>query len=289
MARRIPLLALLLGISLPQPATAESLTVGGTVRTYQLFVPPGGRGPRPTVVLLHGRWGWGGQLRRSSGFDRVAARRGFVAVYPDGLAHRWNDGRQPDRNGANDAGFLLALIDRLIAGKIADPRRIYLGGHSNGAILAERMACEHADRLAGFFLVAGAQPANLPCHPSRALPAIFFHGTADRLVPYAGGAAGDDRGRVLSFDQTVALWTRANGCGGAKPPQLLDRVPSDATAAEIVDYAGCRAPLRRVTLRGAGHGWPGAHNLVLRMFTGPETAEIDASEGIGEFFTAARP
>ena len=42
---------------------------------------------------------------------------------------------------------------------------------------------------------------------------------------------------------------RENGCGRPQPAQVLDRVPGDGTAVEIVDDSGCKAPVRRVTIR----------------------------------------
>ncbi len=74
-------------------ATADTLTSGGVERHYEVFRPEGTAEPRPAVFLLHGGAGTAEDMRRYTGFDSLAEEAGIVAVYPQGIGRRWNDGR----------------------------------------------------------------------------------------------------------------------------------------------------------------------------------------------------
>src|SRR5687767_8413373 len=109
----LPLLALL------SFAATDTIDVGGVAREYEIYVPPNAKPNAPLLVILHGRGGRAEQIRRHSGFDDEANRLGFVAVYPQGVDRKWSDLRQltldetQRTHGANDIGFLLALVDEL--------------------------------------------------------------------------------------------------------------------------------------------------------------------------------
>ncbi len=120
------------------PALRASAKAGGemTIDTSDgprhALVIPAGNGARPTVIVLHGALGTGAGTARTTGFAEAAAKRGFTAVFPDGLGRQWNDGRAGGPGGPDDIGFIRALVKRLVAEGDADPQRIYLAGISNG-------------------------------------------------------------------------------------------------------------------------------------------------------------
>ena len=270
----------------------SELTVAGVKRTFELFVPAGAPKKAPLLVVLHGRFGTGHQVRTASGFDAYASKDGFVAAYPDGLDKKWFDARQYTLKtktppvGSDDVGFILALVDDLVAKGLVDPARVYVVGHSNGAMMALTLACTHADRFAGVGVVAGNLPSpNFPgaaCELSRAVPAIFFQGTADPLIPFHGGGVGRDgeRGFVASADDTVKVFADKAGCGPGQKRAPVDAVKSDGTTLVIEDRAGCTVPIARAILQEGGHGWPGRPSSRLLR----SSQEIDATDAIARFF-----
>ncbi|MBI4254273.1 MAG: alpha/beta fold hydrolase, partial [Candidatus Rokubacteria bacterium] len=141
------------------PAGAEdrdlTLTVGGQPRTYRLHLPPRARerGPLPVVVAFHGGGGNAAGFKAYAGLDALADREGFVVVYPDGsgrLGRRlltWNAGTccgAAAAQNVDDVGFVLALLRDLARDLPLDPARVYATGHSNGAMMAYRLAIEAA-------------------------------------------------------------------------------------------------------------------------------------------------
>ena len=119
-------------------------SLGETVlgRNYVLF---DGRAdtsqPAPLVIAMHGFLSSANNIRKKTGFNRLATRHGFIVAYPNGKARRWNDGRSP-RNRTDDVAFVSAMIAKLVASGHAKPRQVFVAGHSNGGGMAMRMACE---------------------------------------------------------------------------------------------------------------------------------------------------
>lgn len=272
--------------SLLAATPAAKMVVGGVERSYQLFVPEGAAPKAPLVVVLHGRLGTAAQVRRHSGFDEQAKARGALVLYPQGLDRRWNDLRretiEPKLRGPahDDVGFILAVIDKLIAEGRVDPTRVFVVGHSNGGFLALALACTHADRFAGVGAVAATVPRT-PCQPSRSIPTMFFHGTADTMVPFLGGGVGPNgaRGWVRSNAESAQLFAELAGCQPAVRRAPVDAVQDDGTRVIVEERAGCKAPVVNVVIEGGGHGWPGRQPPL------PDnTREIDATAWLVAFF-----
>ena len=99
------------------------------------------------------------------------------------------------------------------------------------------------------------------------VPIIFMHGTADELVPFAGGKiipnGFRDRGSVLSDATTANFWQRRNNCGTAQVETLPD-VAGDGTIVQIATYA-CPPGngLINIIIKGGGHTWPGARQGII--------------------------
>jgi hypothetical protein len=63
-----------------------------------------------------------------------------------------------------------------------DPNRIWVFGHSAGAVQAFRFTCDHADLVAATFTITGSALADAfdpACSPSQPVSFVHMHGTAD--------------------------------------------------------------------------------------------------------------
>lgn len=274
--RFLPGLALAL-LLLVAPAAAQ--TFEG--RRYHLS--PGAH-PGPLILALHGGGGTGRHLQRTSPIDAAAAAAGLTVVYPDAPDRIWNDGRwtaqaRPELAQRDDAGHLMRLAQHLLRG--AGDRRLFVIGHSNGGGMALRLACTAPDRIAGIAIVATKLLRDAPCDHVAPVPAILFHGTRDRLAPHDGNRTPRQTvrmGAILSSDATLAELARRNRCTGPPLRQVLPPLPVSGVIPRIEDWQGCAQPLRRVTLIGAGHGFPGGSTGPLAgALTGPALPDYDAA------------
>jgi polyhydroxybutyrate depolymerase len=275
---------------------------GGVERTSLVYTPRGHAAdrPMPLVLVFHGGFGSGARVAGRLGINEIAEREGFIAVYPDGIEAHWNDGRSTTAHGADDVGFVRALVEHLRAVRPVDEARIYATGLSNGGYFTQRLACETADEFAAFAPVMSSLPVTLRdrCDPGRPVPMLLIAGTDDPLVPWSGGALSQARrlggygGEVTSVAEALEFWRVHAGCAG--PPEveeLEDRDPDDGTRVRRSRYADCDAGTEVLLLgiQGGGHTWPGAAERArVRRLVGPTSRDIDASEVIWEFFAAHR-
>jgi polyhydroxybutyrate depolymerase len=293
--RALGAFALALGVYMP-PASAQSahspageprtLQVNGESRRYYLYLPSSWHRdhPAPLVLVFHAGGGRASDIAPHTGFSRLADREGIVVVYPQGLRGRWNDGRGFATATHDDVGFVRALVDTLGRELGIDPRRVYATGISNGAMFAYRLACDLPGTLAAVAPVAGALPAELAadCAHGGPVSVIAFQGTADPLMPYVGGGAGQRR--VLSAERSIAFWGALAGCTGT--PVTIDEPDrvADGTRVQRKVFLSCREgrSVELYTIEGGGHTWPGGPEAGRRV--GRVSREIDATELIWAFF-----
>jgi polyhydroxybutyrate depolymerase len=300
LARALGAVALALGAgaaalaaqSVPVPATApagepRTLQAGGETRRYFLYIPSSWHRGRaaPLVLVFHGGGGRASGIAPHTGFSRLAEREGFVVAYPEGVNGRWNDGRGYAA-GHDDVAFVRALVDTVGRELGIDTQRVYATGISNGAMFSYRLACDLPGTLAAIAPVAGAMPAELApgCGHTQAVSVIAFQGTADPLMPYAGGGVARRRGRVLSAERSIGFWGAVSGCSA--PPTTRsapDRV-SDGTRVRVTTFGGCRdgRAVELYTIEGGGHTWPGGPDAARRV--GKVSRELDGTEVIWAFF-----
>ena len=74
-------------------AVEHAVTVDGITRKYLVFTPKGFDKPLPVVLALHGGGGNSQQMERYTKFNNLAAKEGFLVVYPEAVDGNWNDGR----------------------------------------------------------------------------------------------------------------------------------------------------------------------------------------------------
>jgi polyhydroxybutyrate depolymerase len=278
-----------------------TLEHGDLPRTYRYHLPKrragdGEGGKRPLLLALHGGGGTGKGMESLAHLDAVADEEGFVVAYPDGLQMGWNDGRvetPAGQRGADDVGFLSALIDHFVAAYAADPARVYVAGISNGAMMSLRVACDLAGKVTAVGAVAGLHPETLaPCKLARPIPVVLFAGTADPIVPYTGGPILGDRGRVLSAPDTFARWASLDGCTSEiLTADLPHTLAEDRARTRRLTHPTCVGGARVVfySIEGGGHTWPGGKQYLPEPVIGYTARELDASREMWRFFTEVGP
>lgn len=165
----------------PRPAFAapdivhDTITSGGRKRSFYLFVPDNVKSPVPLVVLLHGS-GSNGRVLIDKWKD-LADREGFIIVGPDSEdPSAWALGKDgPD--------FLHDLVEVLKAKHPINPRRVYLFGHSGGAVFALVMSTVASEYFAAIAVHAGAFRSKtefeMIANARRKIPISIWVGTSD--------------------------------------------------------------------------------------------------------------
>lgn len=228
--------------------------VGGTLRTYRLFVPPRVGGERhPLLIALHPLGGNAAKFEQISGLDAGAAATGTVVAYPDGLHHSWDAGgccAYAARHHVDDVRFLTRVLADVERRLPIDPARVAVTGFSNGALMSYRMVCERPDLVHVAVAVAG-DAVGPRCNPATPVSLLHVHGARDSLIPLSGVAS--SALAPTGFPPAAASVERiavADDCSGA----VTSTTPSGADWSAT----GCTDDLtvELLTLAAMGHHYP---------------------------------
>ncbi|MEI6050002.1 MAG: PHB depolymerase family esterase [Bacteroidota bacterium] len=295
-------------ISFPTPAGSdhrESFIYDSLERTFHIHIPSSydKTVQLPLVIALHGRGGNGESmiLVTRKGFDKLSNKEGFIVVYPDGIELNWNDGRMDEeandrahRENIDDVGFISALIDSMINNYNIDPKRVYITGISNGAIMSYRLACELSYKITAIAPVDGNIPLLLlpECSPTNPVSVLAINNVNDPLVPFDGGEISGHfhrvkLGKVLSVNESINFWVNRNKCSiSPLVTEEPDRAPNDGTRVLRKEYNnginGTHVVL--YSIDGGGHTWPGGFQYLPVWVIGKTSRDINASEVIWSFF-----
>ncbi len=252
----------------------EEITSAGQARQYRLHLPANYSPdqPLPLVVNLHGYNSNAEQQEQVSQMSAKGDASGFVVAFPQGLGDpaSWHFGSREE--GRDDVAFIHDLIQHLETPLHVDPNRVYVTGISNGAEMSYRLGCDLADMVAAIGLVSGGYPPFRDCEPTRPVPAVIFHGTADRLLPYNGHPP-----LLLPVHEWASSWAGRNGC------TATPRVTFQKGEVMGETWGSCRqgADVVLYTIADKGHSWPGSN-----MPAAITTHDIVATDVLWEFFSA---
>ena len=279
-------------------------TSGGAERWYFRHVPPSydGTEPTPVVLDLHGYAEGAAVHVKMSDLGAYGDQQGFVTITPQGSGTsvpRWDTALD-----SPDLDYIGDLLDEVDDTLCVDKDRVFVTGLSNGAFLTSAVSCRYADRIAAAAPVAGIRDID-GCDPSRPVPVVAFHGTADTFVAYDGGYGGsianlpspDGSGKIISeqgaatttapgtpkpvtIEDITADWAKRNGCSATKTEK---KVANDVTLLAWSCPKGDEAELYRV--EDGGHSWPGsAFSKQVASVVGRTTDSISANEIMWKFF-----
>ncbi len=191
----------------------------------------------------------------------------------------------------DDLGLLGAVIDRPMAERVADPRRVFVAGASRGGLMAWNMACEMPGRVVTAApLITGMTDGQLgSCRPAALVPPMTIAGTEDRVQSYDGWLTPDYR--LLSVPETMEFRRRLHGCAGQTGRVLPHREGTKPTRVTLIGWMGCSTdgPLRLYRIQGGGHQLPSlAKDLIPPpRWAGAWNRHVETAEEIWQFFTAS--
>ena len=276
------------------------------VRRFHLYRPPPpaiggpasdpGRRRMPLLVMLHGCGQTGRDFAASTRMNRLAAREGFMVLYPDQdrLANaqgcwNWYDARSG--KAAAEAATLMATIDQASLLYPVDRERVAVAGLSAGAGMAALLGSRYPTRFKAVAMHSGVAPGaaqsaasalgamrgkRAPAMPAASVAALaaaaaaggsvlpslmVIHGTVDAVVSERNASA------------AAEVWARASGAEGTVPRyvQRGKRRPM-----RVTDYQrDGRTLVTLCEVAGLGHAWSGgASQLAFGDAEGPDATKL---------------
>jgi poly(hydroxyalkanoate) depolymerase family esterase len=263
----------------------------GHQRRYKLFVPGGAEPPVGLLVMLHGCSQNPDDFALGTRMNAVAAEHNVLVAYPEqirsanvSLCWNWFDSAH-QRSGSGEPGLIAAITRAIMAEHAIPPGRVFVAGLSAGGAMAAVMAHAESDLFgavgihsglpylaasdvpSAFAAMRGDAPAEVVAGRAvfPGVPAIIFHGDADRTV------------HVSNADAMVARLS---------DPALAVTVEHGASAdgkAYVRTIAGNPEGVTRFEswrLAGAGHAWSGGS----RAGSYADPSGPDASREMMRFF-----
>jgi polyhydroxybutyrate depolymerase len=276
--------------------TQVDLEVNGTDRWYLLTTPVAhdGATPLPLVLDFHGL-AEGAVIHTSmSNFSPLAQSEGFVVAFPQGTGSpvRWNTSLAETNP---DLVYVDAVLDDLGDDLCLDLSRVYATGLSMGAMMSSTLGCVRSDRFAAAAPVAGIlRPTD--CDPSRPVPMLSYHGTADTILLFNGGfgtfpgsTTAPTSGPTTTvapnlngpgYPANVAAWAAGNGCD----PLATDTPETDEVIRRVYDCPR-HGDVEFTIVVDGGHAWPGsAFSAAIAAVIGHTTFDADATAEAWAFF-----
>jgi polyhydroxybutyrate depolymerase len=242
-------------------------------RQYLLYVPTSYTGgtPVPLVVVFHGGPNTPENASGRFGISEKAEEEGFIVAYANAseiALDFWLLGyglftsnilEELFRLWIDEVGYVKKIIRKTQNQFNIDPDRIYLAGHSNGAMFAYLLASKLSDIVAAIASNGGCIGGHLKNYSNFTIPApknpvsiVIFHGKQDYVVPYNGGWTYDGSSYFKSVAEAVSFWVEHNGCNATPMTNdtvdiIIDRYSGGTAGTEVLVYS----------LKYKGHIWFG--------------------------------
>ena len=185
-------------------------------RAYFLHIPDSYQPGQPVPLLLafHGRTSNGGEILQSSQFVAWASAMNFIVAAVNASTYEnitsWNAGTCCLPSTAaleNDVLLTSAIIEAVKTNYAIDSARVWAVGHSNGGMMAYRLACDLSDKITAIAVVVGSL-VDTSCNPAKQVSLLHIHGDLDPLVPVQGGGKLD----TPNIYYSVLDYSKANSC-----------------------------------------------------------------------------
>ncbi len=235
-------------------ASTQHVSALGRDRSFTLVVPDGYSPsvPYPLVFVLHGGGGGAAGARTQTDLEKVAGGHALF-VYPEAIGGTWNLDAPTSSNG--DVALFDAVLLLAHNALCVDPHRVFLTGFSNGAYMANQLACKRGERIRAVVTHAGGGPyetsgsydatGHLVC-PGKAVASLVVHGNSDGTVPPTEG------------QKSIDHWSYANRCSSGTTSTLVS---------PCVTVQGCVQPVSVCRVPGLGHGlWSQAGKVTWSFF-----------------------
>ncbi len=246
-------------------STLHTITVEGMQsRTYYLHVPASYQPGQsvPLLLAFHSRSTDGKEILRTSQFVAWAAEMNFIVAAVNGAvydgASSWNAGNcctNATTYEENDVLLASTVIDFVKSKYAVDPGRVWAVGHSNGGMMAYRLACDLSDKITAIAVVTGAQ-MDPTCNPVKPVSVIHLHGNLDPTVPFYGGG----KFETPSIYSSILEFSKVNGCN-ISPNEYLNPIKEkyqwlckDGFEALLVNY------------QEESHGWGDGYTEAILSF-----------------------
>ena len=201
--------------------------------------------PYPVLFCFHGAGGKadGPSKRWSSHADK----RGLIVISAEAVRPlaKWNFKDNFHAEEHDDVGFVLKVVEVLVANKIVDPKAIYATGHSSGGLFCYRLAKEVALFAAVSPMSCGmAKGAHDPGEKTKPVSIMQVIGDQDRSF----NGSSNPKVTMYSAAKRIDVWRTFNRC---RPDPAIVTKGDEVVVYIYSSKSGIEVALCKV--KGQGH------------------------------------
>ena len=238
----------------PNDPTLHTITINGMQpRTYYLRIPAqySAATSVPLLLALHSRTMSAKTILTDSQILSSAESLNFIVAGLNGAVHEsassWNAGKcctNATTYEENDLLFASTVIDFVTSKYSIDKSRVWVMGHSNGGMMAYRLACDLSEKVTAIAVVTGALVDD-SCTPTKPVSTLHLHGNLDPTVPFHGGG----KFETPSIFHSVQEMANKNSCTGSP------KESSDAIEERYIWTCASGVETQLVNYQENSHGW----------------------------------
>jgi polyhydroxybutyrate depolymerase len=249
----------------PNDPTLHTITIEGMQpRTYSLNVPTrySAATATPLLLALHSRTSTFKTIFDASQILSWAESMNFIVAGLNGAVYEgassWNAGNcctNATTYEENDLLFASTVIDFVSSKYSVDKSRVWAMGHSNGGMMAYRLACDLSDKITAIAVVTGVLVDDT-CTPAKPVSTLHIHGNLDPTIPFHGGG----KFETPSIFHSVQDMAFKNSCTG-NPKES-----SDATEERYIWNCTNSVATQLVNYQEQSHGWEAGYTEEILRF-----------------------
>ena len=238
----------------PNDPTLHTITIYGMQpRTYYLRIPAqySAATSVPLLLALHSRTTNAKTIVTDSQILSSAESLNFIVAGLNGAVYEgassWNAGNcctNATTYEENDLLFASTVIDFVTSNYSIDKSRVWVMGHSNGGMMAYRLACDLSEKVTAIAVVTGALVDD-SCTPTKPVSTLHIHGNLDPTVPFHGGG----KFETPSIFHSVKDMAYKNSCTGSP------KESSDAIEERYIWTCASGVETQLVNYQENSHGW----------------------------------
>ena len=238
----------------PNDSTLHTITINGMQpRTYYLRIPSQYSADTsvPLLLALHSRTMNAKTIFADSQILSSAETLNFIVAGLNGSIHEdassWNAGNCctiATTYEENDLLLASTVIDFVSSKYTVDNSRIWAMGHSNGGMMAYRLACDLSDKITAIAVVTGVLVDDT-CNPTKPVSTLHIHGNLDPTIPFHGGG----KFETPSIFHSVQEMAYKNSCTGSP------RDSSDEIEERYIWNCTSGVEAQLVNYQEQSHGW----------------------------------
>jgi polyhydroxybutyrate depolymerase len=252
------------------------------IRSYRIHIPESytGEQPVPLIIALHGGGGRAKSMLSKTNMNEKSDEEGFIALYPNGICRllplrTWNVGfccGLALKRNVDDVRFIKTLIQKMMIQYNINESRIFVTGHSNGGMLAYRLASELSESIAAIAPVAASiggyetddSDLWMISQPEYPVSVLSIHGKLDENVPYDGGRGNNTGGSrsFLSVNESISFWVNTNNCTSEPVTTILENATID-----LYEKGNNSTVVMLYSIENSGHSWPGSPHDPIQEFS----------------------